>query len=95
MSTPSPNENLESNFQRLVVETSNIDIVVFYSPSGVKNTWKLLQKYISIPSKYIAIGPTTSESLRSYCNEDDRLFESKSPSPNGVGDVVKQIISNL
>ena len=90
-----PNENLEPNFQRLVKETSHIDIVVFFSPSGVKNTWKLLQEYISIPSKYIAIGPTTLESLKSYCNNDDRLFESKSPSPNGIRDVVKQIIRNL
>ena len=90
-----PNENLDSNLQRLMNETSHIDIVVFFSPSGVKNTWKLLQKYISIPSKYIAIGPTTLESLKSYCNDGDSLFESKSPSPNGIRDVVKQIIFNL
>ena len=90
----SPNKDLDANFMKLLKETSHIDIVVFFSPSGVKTCWELLQKCTSNSSKYIAIGPTTLESLKSYCNDHDKLFQSKSPSPSGVKDIVAQVIAN-
>ena len=91
----SPNKDLDANFNKVAKESSHIDIVVFFSPSGVKNCWELLQKITSSSSKYVAIGPTTLESLKSYCNDHGRLFQSKSPSPTGIKDIIAQIISNL
>ena len=91
----SPNKDLDSNFDKLSKHSFRIDIVVFFSPSGVKSCWERLHKDITNPLRYIAIGPTTFESLKSYCSDDGRIFQSKSPNPSGIRDVVSQIIENL
>ena len=91
----SPNKELEEQLKQLSIQASHIDMVVFFSPSGVKFSWKLLLKYFKRYSNYIAIGPTTLGSLRSYCDEEDLLFESKYPSAVGIRDVAAQIIENL
>ena len=60
-----PRENLKAVFSTLGV----LDYVVFFSPSGVQATYKLMVE--SIPNftshtKIIAIGPTTAECIKDH-----------------------------
>lgn len=42
----------------------HVDFLTFFSPSGVKNAYGLVQKFIKKGAKIIAIGETTAETLR-------------------------------
>ena len=87
------NHQLEELIRLVSEDKENIDIIVFFSPSGVKFCWDLLQKYIRSDPKYIAIGPTTMTSLKTYCKEESLLYESETPSAHGVQSAVRHIMN--
>ena len=91
----SSNEGLEDDIKLLSNEINSLDMVVFFSPSGVKSSWSILHKYFVKPPKCIAIGPTTMESLKGHSKERNILFESQEPSPHGIQIIVNQIIKQL
>ena len=87
------NHQLEELIRLVSEEKERIDIIVFFSPSGVRFCWDLVQKYIRPNPKYIAIGPTTMASLKTYCKEESLLYESETPSAHGVRSVVRYIMN--
>ena len=87
------NNQLEELIRQVSEDNEKIDIIVFFSPSGVKFCWDLLQKYIRSNPKYIAIGPTTMASLKTHCKEESLLYESETPSAHGVQSVVQHIMN--
>ena len=87
------NHQLEDRLRLVSEDNEKIDIIVFFSPSGVKFCWDLLKKYIRSNPKYISIGPTTMASLKTYCKEESLLYESETPSARGVQSVVRHIMN--
>ena len=90
-----PHTQLEKSLKSLSESLDSLDMVVFFSPSGVRFCWHFLQKYYKMLPKCIAIGPTTMETLRSYCNEGQIMYEATTPSAFGIKDIVSQIIKEL
>ena len=87
-----PRQDLKQVFERM--NSSSVDFVVFFSPSGVKSAYELLKQ--TIPefvnkTKLIAIGPTTAEILKKIHTFSNILVASK---PN-VESVVQLIQANL
>ena len=76
-------------------ENNCLDMVVFFSPSGVKFSWDILKQYFSKLPKCIAIGPTTFKCLKTYCTDEHMIYESKYPSAVGIENIVEQVIKEL
>ena len=87
--------DLENKIQTLSEKSPCLDIVVFFSPSGVKFSWNILKRYFKSCPKCIAIGPTTMQTLRTYCKEEDCIYQSNTPSAQGIQTVVRQILKEL
>jgi len=88
-----PSDEIES---RLAALPEALDVVVFFSPTGVKYALDHIIKTKKVKAM-IAIGPTTTIALNKAIAELDApdlkidLFESEAPSPSGVKKILDRI----
>ena len=92
----SAHRQLETSIKSLSETINCLDMVIFFSPSGVKFCWDILQKYFyKMFPRCIAIGPTTMDALRTYCTKEQMIYESNAPSAIGIQNIVSQIIKEM
>jgi len=72
---------------------TTLDVVVFFSPSGVKYALKDLKDHKDL-KHFIAIGPTTHGALVNILPEGVSLHQAESPSPEGVRRVLEAITTS-
>ena len=86
---------LSKNIETLNKDCPKLDMVVFFSPSGVKYSWEYLKAHFDPFPRCIAIGPTTMSSIKLKFNGSGNVIQSDSPSACGVVAAVKQILNDL
>jgi len=72
---------------------TTLEVVVFFSPSGVKYAFQNLIEG-KILKHVVAIGPTTNEALLKALPESVSLHQAESPSPEGVKHVLESIMTS-
>ena len=76
----------------IYLDNAELDFVVFFSPSGVKNVYDLLKETVKgfeESTKVIAIGPTTANTLKSGFGCQN-VFIAENPSADSVMNIISQ-----
>ena len=88
-----PKEDLRPALDSLgITDGSVMDFVVFFSPSGVKSAYEVLEEksiadFATHRTKVIAIGPTTAEPLKNFTTN---VLVAAKPNAESVADLVKE-----
>ncbi|GBO12134.1 Uroporphyrinogen-III synthase [Araneus ventricosus] len=85
------NSHMEESLEKLIAEKGIPDIIVFFSPSGVEFSSKIIKKFLGETKQpeCIAIGPTTKEAIK---NAEMNLCKvAQKPNPDSVLEAIKSI----
>ncbi|KAF8790428.1 uroporphyrinogen-III synthase-like [Argiope bruennichi] len=86
------NSHMKENLERLIAEKGIPDIIVFFSPSGVEFSSKIINESLwkTKQPQCIAIGPTTEQAIKKANMNLCKV--AKKPNPDSVLEAVKSLL---